>query len=156
MAVFDSGIITGLAGDWGTLETVLETKLPTKVTNATMGGSLSSASSTYVTASNTSISVSSDDLILIIGMLNFSISDGASTKGACRIYRDSTALTNDYLLADGSSDSGGQRSGHTILWYDENQSGTINYSIKFARFSGSGTVYSVNSQLFLFQFKKRS
>lgn len=157
MANFDSGILTGLAGDWGTLESVLETKLPTKVSLASSGtGSGSTTSASYSSLANVSVSVSTDDIVLVIGLVNGSISDGAGSKGAVRLYRDSTNLTNDYFIADNSSDSGGQRCSVTLGWYDENQSGTINYAIKIARFSGSGTVHYANSQLFVLQWKKRS
>lgn len=157
MANFASSILTGLAGDWGTLKSELENKLATKVSLASSGtGSGSTTSATYSSLANVSVSMSTDDVVLVVGLVNGSISDGAGSKGACRLYRDSTNLTNDYFLTDNSSDSGGQRTSLVLGWYDENQSGTINYALKIARFSGSGTIYYASSQLFVLHWKKRA
>lgn len=155
MAVYDPSVIkSGNTLNLEQLITELGSKLPCFAGNAS-AAALSSASASYVTAASKTISVATDDLIVVAGMMNFSISDGAATIGAMRLYADAANLTNDYFLTDSASNTGGNRSGHTLVWYGENLSGSVAFSVKFARFSGAGTVYTVNSQVAVFQFKKR-
>lgn len=155
MAVYDaSGIKSGNTLNLEQLITELGSKLPCAPGNNT-AGALSSASSTYVTAASKTLAVTTDDVIVVAGMINFSISDGASTLGAARLYQDTTLITADYFLADTTSSSGGARNSTTLVYYAENLSGSVAFSLKFARFSGAGTVYTVSSQVSVYQFKKR-
>lgn len=154
MATYDSsGIKSGNTLNEEQLITELN-KLPAAV-GAGSAALLSSASSTYVTAASATLTVSTDDLIIVAGQMNFSSSDGASSIGAMRLYQASTLLTNDYFLKDTASSTAGNQSCASICYYAENLSGSIAFSVKFARFSGSGTIYSVNSQVAVYVVKKK-
>lgn len=121
------------------------------------GGSISSASASFVTAASVSVTPTVDEVVIILAMLNFSVSDGFSSAGECRVFRDSTDLFSTYtqILKDANSNSAGAQASPAVIWYDENQAGTFTYSIKIARASGAGTIFSANSRIKVFQLKKR-
>lgn len=151
-----SGIKAGDTLNLGTLISEME-KLPTDVTAATNDILTSVASTTHTALVGVTLSLTSDDVVLIVAHANYSILDaGLATLGSFLLYRDTTSIGYAQIVEPSASSSTGQRDSRFLLMYDQNQSGSVSYSLKFARFNGTGTVYSVNASLFTFACKKKA
>lgn len=151
-----SGIKAGDTLNLGTLISEME-KLPTDVTAATNDIITSVASTTHTALVGVTLSLTSDDVVLIVAHANFSILDASiATLGSLLLYRDTTPIGYAQIVEQVASSNTGQRDSRFLLMYDQNQSGSVSYSLKFARFSGSGTIYSLNASLFTFACKKKA
>lgn len=156
MSTYDGSIIkVGNTLNLEQLVTELTSSLPCKPYTGS-GGATSVASSTFSTCASVSVSCSLDEIYFVIGELNYSVSDGNASVGAIGLYRDSTVITtHTYKLVSADSSTGGERSSASIGTWVENISGTISFALKFARQSGSGTIYSAASEVRVLQLKKR-
>lgn len=154
MSTYDaSGIKSGDTLNLATLISEMQ-KLPTEVSSSfydTLTGTTSATASALVSQS---IAVEADDLIILVGHLMYSVSDGSSIGGA-RLYRDSTAIGTTYQLTSAASDSSGNVMAATLVYHDTNQSGTISYSLRYLRAAGSGTFYSAQSYITVFRCKRK-
>jgi len=154
MATFDvSSFLTGNTANFGTLITNIN-KIPVSWSQGS-AGSVSVASTTYSTLASVSKAVETDDLILLIARPFFSSSDGVSSLAKFRFYQDSSALGAESVCKAAGNDTGGSQQTETIYHILENVSGTITWSLKMARSSGAGTIYSLSSVIDVLLFKKR-
>lgn len=155
MATYDvSSYLVGNVANHGTLITNIN-KLGASISSGTHSTLLSTASTTYVSLGSVSKAVEADDLIMLVAKVQFSSSDGVSSLAKFRFYQDSTALTTEYPAKAAGNDTGGAQQTYVITEFVENLTGTFSFSIRFARSSGAGTIYSTASQINVVLFKKR-
>ncbi len=157
MAVFSaSDVKSGATADINKIITYLET-LPCQLNTGT-GTSTSSASTTLVTlVASSAITVSSDDLIFIFTRAAFSSSDGSSSSFRVELQDGGGALVSDEVeYGSGGSATDGDRMSKLYFHALQNQSGSKTYTMKFSRNTGSGTIYSARSSMFVIVAKKRT
>lgn len=150
-----SDVKSGTAVDANKIITYLET-LPCQLTSAT-GGSTSSASTTLVSLVSASVTVSSDDLIGIFTRVAFSSSDGSATSLRVELQDGSGALISDEVdYGNAASSTDGDRMAKAYFHFLQTQTGSKTYTMKFSRNTGSGTIYSARSAMYVLVFKKRA
>lgn len=155
MATYDASVIkSGDTLNLAQLITELE-DLPFEVVSNLANTLTNTTSTTPSAIVSQSMTMETDDLAIIVGHLMFSVGDGASSTGNVRLYRDSTALGTTHVITSSISSSSGNVMGYTIVYYDENQSGSISYNLKYALPTGSGPLYSAQSSIIVFRVKKK-
>lgn len=157
MSTFDASVIKSgnnlniaqLITSLGSVALAVHTAASTSLTSST--------SSTYAAlVSKTITGVSADDVVIMLGYCSFSSSDGASSKGQLAMYANGSKVGQDFIMSHASSSSSGDAVSFAIAGqYSENLSGNIAYDLRFARRSGSGTIYSASAELWLIQAKKK-
>jgi len=120
------------------------------------GGALSSASSTLVTMATITRTVAADDLVLLIARIALSSTDGAASTARFEFQSGGGSLIADMIETSPISSAGGD-SANILLFHALNPSaGSTQYDLKFSRNSGSGTIHSARSTLFLLTGKKKA
>lgn len=118
------------------------------------GSPTSSGNTTWVTTAAKTATFASDEALMMIGTLYFSISNGTNTLGRFSIWVNSSLYENDLAIGTGTSGTGGNSDTRTILKVGQ-FSGSVTVELKFSLNTGSGTVYVGFASLDILAFKYR-
>lgn len=154
MSDFTPSFLTGSAANFGQLETDIASLAARPDNNSYTASVLSSASATPVSAVSKTVAMETDDLALVVAKFHFSTSDGSSTSLFYGIYAAGSPLGSTYIDTQIVSATDGIRASRMLFQYHEDNSGSIAFELKFARNSGSGTVYVGNSWIDVILLKK--
>lgn len=159
MSYFNSGVV-GVSGalDLALLLAALNNKLPVSYSHFESLGTISTTSTSAVDLDAGGLTVTgvTDDEFLLF-MFQHSISCGTSgDRIASLSYRNGSPLNNYVYDCCNNVDTNAQSSTQYAFYLDSGQSGSVTYTHKWYRNSGSGTIYSAWRLYKVLRFKSRA
>lgn len=157
MADFSSGILSGSILNSGLLQTVLDSKLPGRLTTAQVSTVQSMASTTPASLDSPGLSVTNveaDDILFFLFTGTVSCGTSGDIVGI-RAFINSDDKEN-FNLVKANSGTGGDTDTLSFFSMGTGYSGTVSLYAKMWRYYGSGTVYCKYRNYACLQLKARS
>lgn len=156
MADFSASSIIGATLNTATLKTLLES-LPARYSTDNWSTLQSVASGSWTTLKTMNVTVAADEALLFLAQASVSCGT-VGDQIAFRMRIDSTAMTpKAYFIQRGNANVDGNEDLITMFSVTSGlTAGSKAFDLQWSRNSGSGTLYSLEGRISVFQFKMRS
>lgn len=113
-------------------------------------------SSSYTSLDSFTVSLESDELIVVIGRLVYSM-DNSSTLGAVHVYNSTAAAQTypDSVFTQHVNSVAGLSATQFTFGFDHSRSGSTTYQLRWRRAAGSGILYTAYCQMGHLIFKQQ-
>jgi hypothetical protein len=118
------------------------------------GSPTASANTTYLATASKTANYASDETLVMIATLYYSISNGVNTEGRMGIHVNGVLYENDFSIGTASSGVGGNDDFRMMIKVGQFP-GSTTVDLRFSRNTGSGTVYAGFATLDILAVKYR-
>ena len=156
MSVFNLSPVTGQSLNFEAVLNALNSSLPTAYAATMTGNDYATSSATFSDLIAITEDVEADEIVVLIGTVNFSGSVVAD-KVEFQITADGTRVgKTSTQRIDAVDTTGKANSAAFVVVSDASLSGSIDFALEWRRETGSGTLYTEDETLIIIRLKKRA